>query len=214
MSARNILLMLGGTYHDFEGCAAALTPLLEGAGHSVDATYDLDALTQLEENGTDLVLDYTCLGAAPKGTPVPEVHSAGQANALVQWVRGGGALLAAHAATVAAQSSPALKELMGGMFVEHPPQFSFTVFPLYGGHPITDGIEAFTVHDEFYMELHESDVDVHMMALDRSVAYPMVWTRSEGEGYVAHVAMGHDAKVWKLGPYQRLMLQTVDWLAA
>jgi hypothetical protein len=107
-----------------------------------------------------------------------------------------------------------LKELMGGMFVEHPPQFSFTVFPLYGGHPITDGIEAFIVHDEFYMELHESDVNVHMVGLDRGVAYPMVWSRRDGEGRVAHVAMGHDAKVWKLAPYRRLMLQTVDWLAA
>ena len=88
------------------------------------------------------------------------------------------------------------------------------MYPLYGEHPITDRIKAFTVHDEFYMELHESDVRVHMVGLDRGVAYPMLWTRTEGAGHVAHVAMGHDAKVWNLEPYRRLMLQTVDWLGA
>jgi type 1 glutamine amidotransferase len=103
---------------------------------------------------------------------------------------------------------------MGGVFVDHPPQFAFTVYPLYRLHPITAGIAAFTVHDEFYVQEHEPDVDLHMVALDRGVAYPMVWTRSEGQGRVAHIAMGHDGKVWSLAPYHQLMLQTVDWLTA
>jgi hypothetical protein len=41
------------------------------------------------------------------------------------------------------------------------------------------GIEAFTVHDEFYVERQTADVQVHMVAFDRGVAYPMVW-RNEG----------------------------------
>jgi type 1 glutamine amidotransferase len=131
---------------------------------------------------------------------------------LTAWVRGGGGLLAAHSATTSARASLALRVLFGGMFVEHPPQSTFTVYPMYREHPITAGIEAFAVHDEFYMQLHEADVDVHMVGLDRGLAYPVVWTRGEGQGRVAHIALGHSEKVWALELYQRLMLQAIDWL--
>jgi hypothetical protein len=212
MSGKHILMLLGGSYHDFDGFSAAMRPVLEAAGHSVTTTFDLDSVQRLKEDGYDVALLYTCLGAAPEGAPIPQVHSANQVSILAEWVRDGGAVLAAHATTVAAKDSPALRQLLGGVFVEHPPQFSFTVYPVYREHPITAGVEAFTVRDELYMELHERDVDVHMVALDRGVAYPMVWTRRDGKGRVAHIAMGHDEKVWNLEPYQRLTLQAVDWL--
>jgi type 1 glutamine amidotransferase len=214
MSGKRVLILLSGTYHDFDGFAGAIKPVLEAAGHTVETTYDLDALTRLGGSGYDVVLMYTCLGTPEQEDAEPEVHTDAQVTGLVEWVRAGGALLAAHAATAAAQFSSVLRVLMGGVFVEHPPQFAFTVYPSYREHPVTAGVEPFTVHDEFYFELHEPGVDVHMVALDRGVAYPMVWTRSEGQGRVAHVAMGHDAKVWNLEPYQRLMLQAIDWLTA
>ena len=216
MNGKRILLGLGGTWHDFEGFAAVMGPVMEAAGHSVEATYDLDALTRLDEGRYDVVLLYTCLGVPQEdeGDPALAGHTDAQVEALSEWVRSGGGLLATHAATVAGQSNAVLRELMGGVFVSHPPPFVFTVYPLYREHPITDSVEAFTVHDEFYMEIHEPSVDVHMVAIDRGVVYPMVWTKNEGEGRVAHVGMGHDEKVWCLGPYQRLMLQAIAWLAA
>jgi type 1 glutamine amidotransferase len=83
---------------------------------------------------------------------------------------------------------------------------------MFGEHPITAGIEAFTVHDEFYIQTHTPDVQVHMVACDRGAAYPMVWSRTEGRGRVAHIAPGHSQEVWDLEPYQRLLLQTIAWL--
>jgi type 1 glutamine amidotransferase len=216
MNGKRILLVLGGTWHDFEGFAATMEPVMKAAGHTVETTYDLDALTRLDEERYDVVLLCTCLGVPEEGEndPVPAGHTDAQVEALSTWVRSGGGLLAAHAATVAGQSNAVLRELMGGVFVSHPPRFTFAVYPMYRRHPITDGVEAFTVHDEFYVEVHELSVDVHMVAIDRGVAYPMVWTKNVGAGRVAHVGMGHDEKVWCLGPYQRVMLQAVAWLAA
>jgi len=135
-----------------------------------------------------------------------------QAESLAGWVQGGGGLLAVHAATVAGQTSPALRALMGGVFVEHPPQFTFTVYPLHGERPITAGIKAFTVHDEFYVQEYDDTVAIHAIALDRGIAHPLVWSKSEGKGRVAYIAMGHGPEVWQLEPYQRLMLQAIDWL--
>ena len=214
VSRRHILIVLGGVLHDFDGFSAATKPVLEAAGHNVEVTYDLDTLTRLDEGRYDVGLLYTCLGVPREDDSEPEMYTDAQVSALANWVRNGGALLAAHAATVAGQANPTMGALMGGVYVKHPPQFAFTIYPLFREHTITAGIGAFTVHDEFYMEVHEPSVDVHMVALDHGVAYPMVWTKNEGKGRVAHIALGHNAKVWRLKLYQRLMLQAIDWLTA
>jgi type 1 glutamine amidotransferase len=212
---KRILMILGGTWHDFDGFAAAMTPIFERAGYEVEATYDLEAPTRITEGHYDLVLLNTCIGEVRQDDgPVAPGLTDGQAESLAGWVRGGGGLLAVHAATVAGQTSPTLRALVGGVFVEHPPQFSFTIYPLYEEHPITAGIEAFTVHDEFYIQAYDDTVAIHAIALDRSVAHPMVWSKREGKGRVAYIAMGHGPEVWSLEPYQRLMLQAIEWLTA
>jgi type 1 glutamine amidotransferase len=210
---KHILMILGGTWHDFDGFAAAMTPIFEKAGYEVEATYDLNALTQIAAGRYDLVMLNTCIGEVRQddGPAAPGLTDA-QAESLAGWVQGGGGLLAVHAATVAGQTSPTLRALVGGVFVTHPPQFSFTVYPLYVEHPITAGIEAFTVHDEFYVQAYDDTVAIHAIALDRGVAHPMVWSKSEGQGRVAYIAMGHGPEVWELEPYQRLMMQAVEWL--
>jgi type 1 glutamine amidotransferase len=207
-----ILMILGGTWHDFDGFAAAMTPLFEKAGHTVDATYDLDTLTQIEGR-YDLVVLNTCIGEVrdDDGPTAPGFTDV-QAKRLAGWVRDGGGLLGIHAATVSGQISPTLRVLMGGVFVDHPPQFSFTVYPMYEEHPITAGVEAFAVHDEFYVQKYGDTVAIHAVALDRGVAHPMVWSKNEGQGRVAYIAMGHGPEVWGLEPYQRLVLQAIEWL--
>ncbi len=215
LSGKNILIILGGMYHDFDGFTQAMTPLLQEAGCQVQASYDLDCLLRLETMGTDIVLSYTSLSLhrEEKDTWLDQM-TVPQVQGLHDWVRRGGGLMAAHSATVMGKSDPDLGRLMGGVFVTHPPQFAFTVYPMFGEHPITVGIEAFTVHDEFYMERLADRVDIHMAAFDRGIAYPMVWSKAEGQGRVAHVAMGHDEKVWNLPSYRRLMLQAMDWVVS
>jgi uncharacterized protein len=111
-------------------------------------------------------------------------------------------------------SSPGLGKLIGGVFIEHPPRFSFPVYPVYGEHPITLGISTFNVNDEMYIERCEPGVDVHMATVQAGTVHPLVWSKSEGQGRVAHVALGHSAEVWELEPYQRLMVQSADWLTS
>lgn len=215
LHGKNILIVLGGLWHDFEGFANFFAPVLRANGCRVDTTYDLDTLTRLQSHRPDVVLSYTSLSPHREGMndTTPERLTIEQIQGLRGWVQQGGGLLAAHSATVIGQSDKELGVLMGGKFLEHPPQFSFTVYPMRDTHPIIDGIEAFTVHDEFYQQELMAPVDIHMMALDRGTAYPMVWSRSEGSGRVAHVAMGHSALVWELQQYQRLMLQAINWVA-
>lgn len=214
MNRKRVLIPLGGMWHPFDGFAAAMKSLLEPAGYDVESSYDLDCLARLPDGGYDLVLSYTSLSKHREGMndTGPEQLTDPQVAGLAGWVRAGGGLLAVHSATVVGNSDPAYEALLGGAFISHPPQFAFTVYPCVRAHPITAGVEAFTVHDEFYMQRYDASVQIHMIALDRGVAYPMVWTRDEGAGRVAHIAMGHSELVWALAPYQRLILQAAAWL--
>jgi len=102
--------------------------------------------------------------------------------------------------------------LFGGVFLSHPEPFTFTVAPLSGEHPITAGIQAFEIHDEFYIQKYDPSVQIHMAAVHQGMVYPMAWSRTEVKGRVAHVAPGHFPEVWNHPVYQQLMLQTAAWL--
>ena len=210
MQSKKALLVLGGTWHKFEPFAQACAEMLPGL--SIETTYDLRKLCELGARH-DLVIMYTCLSATREdGSPAAVLCGDEHAAPLAEWVSRGGALLMVHSATVACQSSPVLRKLAGGVFVGHPPAFTFTVYPMAHAHPITSGVGAFSVQDEFYVQEVEDDIAVHMIALDRGVAHPMVWTRHEQRGRVANIAMGHDERVWALPPYRQLMKQAAEWV--
>lgn len=213
---KHMLIILGGLYHDFDVFASVMTALFTNEGWSVETTYDLDILTHLHAVSYQMVLSYTCLS---KNRPeqeqaTPERLTDEQVDGLSDWVQRGGSLLAVHCATVLGESTPELGRLLGGRFISHPsPPTAFTVYPVFGNHPITAGIQAFDVHDEFYMEQHEPSVEVHMVAIHQGVAYPMAWSKPEGVGRVAHIALGHFPEVWNHPLYRRLMIQSVNWLS-
>lgn len=213
MAARRVLLLLGGVYHDFQGFTEAAMPWLHEAGWQVDPTYDLDTLLGLRASDYRLVVSYTSLSTHRQGSDdaTPQSLTPEQTAALAAWVRSGGGFLGMHAATVSGVPNVAYRELLGARFLSHPPQFTFTVYPTAQPHPITEGIEAFTVRDEFYVQDYIASLDTHMIAVDRGLAYPMVWSRTEGLGRVAYIAMGHDGKVWSLPPYRKLVLQAAQW---
>lgn len=212
MTRKHALILVGGIYHDFEGYVESMHELFPD--WKIEHTYDLDAVLSLGEHRYDLVISDTCFGRYSDGREQsgPLKMTDEQITGLRDWVRAGGAYMPYHSATVLGESSSALGELNGGVFVEHPPQFSFTVYPMYGEHPITEGLEAFCVHDELYKQRLTDQVDVHLLGVDRGTAFPLAWSKREGSGRVAHVALGHSALVWNHPSYRKLMQNTVAWL--
>jgi len=211
-SGKNMLLLLGGIYHDFEGFREVMLPFFQQQGYSVRATYDFDALTEPTLSEVNVVVLNTCLGGPRKTGPWAADLNAAQTASLVTWVQGGGALLGLHAASVTGEESQRLRRLLGGYFIEHPPEAEFTVMPLYREHPITQGVEAFAIQDELFINAYESDIEIHMAAQHRRTCHPLVWTRREGTGRVAYIGLGHSAKTWTLPAYRQLVMQALMWL--
>lgn len=212
--SRSMLIILGGLYHDFDGFMRTMKSLFETKGWFVENTYDLDILTRLDKEDYDVVLSYTCLSknTPEQKIPTPERLTDEQVRSLTGWVQKGGGLLAVHSATVVGEPDPKLSLLLGGAFLSHPAPFTFTLYPASDEHPILNGVSAFEVYDEFYIERCEPSVAVHMSSRYEGVTYPMVWSKLEGVGRVVHIAPGHFPEVWGHPLYQRLVTQAVHWL--
>jgi len=202
-----ILLVLGGSWHDFDGFAACTMPLLARASVAVRVSYDLEDLASLEALGCRIVVLYTCLD-----DKTSQHHTDPQTNGLYRWVNGGGGLLAIHSATIAARQHSILKSLIGGSFISHPPRATFIATPSEDAHPIIQGVESFAIEDELYTNDVNPSVQIHLVAQHQGKAQPLAWSRVQGKGKVAYLALGHDQAAWDSAGYQKIFVQSIGWL--
>lgn len=132
-------------------------------------------------------------------------------EALRAYVRGGGGLLAIHSGTVGYAETPTLLNLLGGVFVQHPPQCPVTIAP-QGDHPLTIGIDPFTIKDEHYhMALGDDPADHFLTTTSEHGTQPGGWTRTEGAGRVAVLTPGHNVEVWLHPTFQTLLASALRW---
>ncbi len=131
--------------------------------------------------------------------------------AFVEYVQKGNGLLAIHSGTAGYDQMPALRGLLGGVFLQHPPQCLVTVEPK-PGNPLTAGCEAFTLQDEHYhMALDDAGADVFLTARSEHGSQPGGWRRNQGEGHVAVLTPGHNVEVWLHPSFQAVLLNTIKW---
>ncbi len=211
---KKALLLLGGSWHNFDGFAQWFSDFLAPLGWEVTVTFDLDQLLSLEKTDYDLVASYTCFSANPdrenaKGAGRMEPE---QVAALYHWVHRGGAFYAVHSASVLGDTNPLYADMVGGRFIQHPPAFEYTVYPMYKKHEITKGIAAFQVNEELYISDYDGALHLLMASMLDGVIYPMVWCKHEGLGRVVHNSLGHNAATWNLPEYQQLTEQSINWL--
>lgn len=129
------------------------------------------------------------------------------------WVAAGGGLLAIHSGTAGYRETPVLRALLGGVFVQHPPQLDVTIAPR-PGHPLAAGVAPFTVRDEHYhMDMDDPDADSFLTTTSTHGTQPGGWTRREGAGRVCVLTPGHNPEVWLHPSYQTLLTNALRWCA-
>lgn len=198
---RDVLLIAGGPWHDIDHARLELLTLLSAHEHLrviVRDHWDMAALARC-----DALVTYTC-------DLIPD--AAGIA-ALSAWVEGGGRWLALHGTNsrlvigadgqVATPPLPqALFDLLGSQFLAHPVPGRFRVRP-ESAHPLTEGIGAFFVEDEHYLQRH-AEGNLVLMSSEFEGETPLfetrrwpkarhqtLYLRPRGAGAVLYLTLGH-----------------------
>jgi type 1 glutamine amidotransferase len=146
-----------------------------------------------------------------------------QEKALEKFVEEGGGIVALHGATASFGNSKLWANLTGGRFAGHAPgTYDLLINITDKDHPITAGVEPFTVNDEEYTYRFTDGVKRHVIAqfrerpaktAEKNSNNDILWTIEAGKGRVFHCGLGHDVKAWSNPAFQKLILQGIHWAA-
>jgi uncharacterized protein len=132
-------------------------------------------------------------------------------EAFANHIRKGCGLLAIHSGTAGYEQTPVLRSLLGGVFTHHPEQCPVVMEPK-AGHPLTTGVNSFTLADEHYhMAMDDPQADIFLTTRSEHGEQPGGWRRSEGAGRVAVLTPGHNLDVWQHPGFQALLLNSLRW---
>jgi len=150
-------------------------------------------------------------------------------KAFVDYVEGGGGLLAVHSATVAGKNTEALDKLLGCRFITHPNDCPVTVQPVKQ-HPVTNGVGMFCEKDEHYRLDVSPDADILLASYSpaqgeeskyqedpyhntQASICPAGFVRTQGKGRVCVLTPGHHLAVWLNPQFQKLLDNALNWCA-
>ena len=133
-----------------------------------------------------------------------------EVDALLKFVRNGGALLALHAGTTSFENYPEIKALIGGRFDHHPDPLPVHCVP-QKGHFMTEGIPEYVFTDEHYHLNMTDDVDIFMTTVSDHGEQPGGWIRHEGQGRVCVLTPGHYKEVFDEPSYQLQIRKCIAW---
>ena len=114
-------------------------------------------------------------------------------------------------------------QIVGGGARGHDRIHPFEVKAVKGEHPIMAGVPAsFTVEDELYYVNAEADkipagtAKITVLAETSpsekyKAGHPSVWITEHAKARVVGIALGHDARVHDLKPYQQILANAVKW---
>jgi type 1 glutamine amidotransferase len=151
-------------------------------------------------------------------------------EALVEWVRNGGAFTGIHSTANTFQAYVPFGELLGAFYESRPwrtrerPLVKVTVKVEDRAHPATKHLgAAFEITDDIYLFKQWDRNKVHLLlsidpgSLDLTKVrqpdrdYPVAWTKTYGKGRVFYTALGDDEAVWRDPRYRAHLLGGIRW---
>jgi len=147
-----------------------------------------------------------------------------QKQALVTFVKGGGAFVGVHNATDTFYKFPEYGEMLGGYFQGHPWTQEVRAIVEDRSHPSTRHLpESFQAKEEVYtfkewrrdrthilIRLDNSSVDLSK-GTRADHDYALAWCHTYGEGRVFYTGFGHFPQLWREEWFQKHLLGGVQW---
>jgi type 1 glutamine amidotransferase len=225
--------MGGDAYHNTPEHYEQLAGLMAGpAGFNITVTDDFPAQTTESLGGYDLLVLWTTMREPP----------AAAVDALFDVVRAGTPLLGIHAAPYTVRMIEGGPEAIGSAYIKrfpHLPYQEITVSILDHDHPITAGVEDFTITDELYC-LEDLTPGARVLAgydgrkaeapyplrngqpnplHDEAHAWrkqqpqaPLVYVKQLERGKICVNALGHDGQAIANPGFRKLTVQAAHWL--
>jgi type 1 glutamine amidotransferase len=158
---------------------------------------------------------------------MPKAITAAQKERALHLFKKGRGLVVLHHAIVSYQHWDEYEKIMGGRYPEEDGK-SGVVTDLVGyqhdvdlnvkvvakDHPITQGLNDFTIHDEIYWGYRVSKDVTPLISTDHpKSAKPLGWVRQEGKSRIVYIQLGHGPEAHQNPNYQKLLRQSIRWAA-
>ena len=208
-----VLITGDDVWEDLFGASLELAAITVEAGLATRSRVGLGAFAELAERGElpDVLVLYTAMG---ESTPA-------QQRALTDAVNAGMGILAVHTAAVfpsengrIAPTHRELFELLGSRYSSHGPQPHESRFEvrLDREHPITAGLDDFTVtHEHYELELAPFAPTVIAWRETPGGREPLMTAAEHGAGRVCYLQLGHDMRVWQEPTVRALITRALAW---
>jgi trehalose utilization protein len=214
------ILIVGGcpaSYHRLE----AAEPPLRAALAEIDFEATVSGIHH-PDGGDSFVGDYSALNEAGlRNYDALLLYTTGNErfgadpSAVINFVRGGKALVAIHNAADSFTDDPEFVRLIGGKFRTHPAQLDIEIRFADARHPIVTGLAPYTVFDELYLYSDYDPGRVHLLAqtssFDDNGPVPVCWVREEGHGRVFYLSLGHNAETMRHPTWVEMFKRGVQW---
>ena len=188
--------------------------------------------------GFDAVLFYTTGDLTSPGTDGQPPMTAAGKQALLDYVKNGGAFAGTHSATDTfhtaneskkgpdryvnhGEQADAYVRMIGAEFIKHGAQQvakNTVIDPAFPGMKKLGA--SFELNEEWY-SLKDFRDDIHVLLLQDSPAmkgveyerpaFPSAWTRTEGQGRVFYTSMGHREDVWTNPLFHDVLTGGLSW---
>jgi uncharacterized protein len=142
-------------------------------------------------------------------------------QALVKHVRGGMGIGIIHSSDNCFPGWSEFEDLVGLLWriddvnkAGHDHYGPYTVEIVDKKHFITEAMEDFPITDELYRDLAKFS-DFHVLAegfsRDKQARYPLIMTKTYGQGRVFHTVLGHDVNTMSSEGFRRTTLRGMIW---
>ena len=155
------------------------------------------------------------------------IDEAARAN-LVARLKEGKGLVVTHHAIADYQAWPEYERIIGARYYLEPTvrdglrkerskwlhDVKFRVRVADRGHPVTQGVEDFEIHDETYIlfDVH-AEVTV-LLTTDAATSQPtLAWAKTYEAARVVYLQLGHDHFAYENPQYRRFLAQAIQWTA-
>ena len=205
---KSVLVLCDDRWHPAAVPRAGLAPLA-GGDYRFDWVEDVSSWSPNALDAYDVVILTKANNVS--ASDETEWMTEDVAQAFVAYVEEGGGLLVIHSGTAGYREAKTLRALMGGVFLQHPPQCMVTVAPR-SEHKLAGDSASFTQKDEHYfMALDDDRADVFMSASSEHGTEPAGWTRHQGAGRICVLTPGHNLAVWLDPSYQAVICRSLTW---